>query len=267
MIEIIHPSERVLNWSPSRPDFRDWSAFDVLPRLGAMPPKFVPPSSTDLRSKFPPALDQLRLGTCVWNATAGATQYAMKREGSRVFLALPSRLFGYKNTRIYEGWPDQDIGCYVRDAFKSLNADGVCSEIEWPYIESQVNTRPTKICYTHALKEKAVRYGAVDNTQPDQIKTILSLGYPVIFGFTVYDSFLTQQVAESGLVPMPKPTESVQGGHSMLIVGHDDDMNIFRCRNSWGPGWGQSGFCTMPQQYLTNTDLAADFWVLTFVTK
>ena len=263
MNTIIHPSERVLNWSPSRPDHRDRPIEEFL----ELPSWRSLPASTDLRGLFPPALDQGRLGSCVSNATAGATQFTMKKMGSKVFLALPSRLFLYYNTRLIEGTQGRDSGCYVRDALKSLNSDGVCSEIEWPYVESQVLTRPSKISYTHATKEKSVNYGAVDNTQADQIKAVLAVGYPIIFGFTVYDSFLSAQVAKTGIVPMPGPNEKDQGGHSMLIGGHDDPTNIYRCRNSWSTTWGQNGWCEMPQDYLENQNMASDFWVVMQVTR
>jgi C1A family cysteine protease len=44
-------------------------------------------------------------------------------------------------------------------------------------------------------------------------------------------------------------------------VGYDDTQQKFICRNSWGSGWGQKGYFTMPYAYLTQRSLASDFWM------
>ncbi|OQY57906.1 MAG: hypothetical protein B6245_14585, partial [Desulfobacteraceae bacterium 4572_88] len=31
-------------------------------------------------------------------------------------------------------------------------------------------------------------------------------------------------------------------GHSVLLVGYDDDQQCFRAKNSWGPSWGENGY-------------------------
>jgi C1A family cysteine protease len=38
-------------------------------------------------------------------------------------------------------------------------------------------------------------------------------------------------------------------------------------RNSWGEKWGDKGYCYMPYAYLTDSDLAADFWTITLVEE
>jgi C1A family cysteine protease len=67
-------------------------------------------------------------------------------------------------------------------------------------------------------------------------------------------------VAKTGKVPMPKKTEKMLGGHAVLAVGYDDTKKVFIVRNSWGSGWGDKGHFYMPYSYITNQDLAADFW-------
>jgi C1A family cysteine protease len=63
-------------------------------------------------------------------------------------------------------------------------------------------------------------------------------------------------------MPMPKPTESVLGGHAVLCVGYDDARQMFIVRNSWGEGWGDKGYFYMPYAYMTNPDLANSQWTI-----
>ncbi len=70
------------------------------------------------------------------------------------------------------------------------------------------------------------------------MKGCLASGYPFVFGFTVYESFESDQVAQTGHVPMPQAGEQVVGGHAVLAVGYDDSNQWFIVRNSWGPELG-----------------------------
>jgi C1A family cysteine protease len=89
----------------------------------------------------------------------------------------------------------------------------------------------------------------------------LAEGFPFIFGFSVYDSFESQEVSRTGIVPLPRDSESFLGGHAVLAVGYDQIKRHFIVRNSWGE-WGDKGYCYMPFSYLTNPGLASDFWVI-----
>jgi len=95
----------------------------------------------------------------------------------------------------------------------------------------------------------------------------LAEGYPFVFGFTVYESFESPEVAKTGIVPMPNPnTEQQVGGHAVVAVGYDDSQQRFIVRNSWGAAWGLAGYCTMPYAYLTDHQYSSDFWTIRGVT-
>ena len=100
----------------------------------------------------------------------------------------------------------------------------------------------------------------------DQASVPETHGFPFVFGFTVYESFETPDVARTGVVPMPGHGERVQGGHAVLAVGYDQATGRFLVRNSWGSDWGQAGDFTIPFQYLTDGDLADDFWTIRVVS-
>jgi len=37
-------------------------------------------------------------------------------------------------------------------------------------------------------------------------------------------------------------TGNVAGGHCVCMVGYDDPQGCWICKNSWGTGWGESGY-------------------------
>jgi C1A family cysteine protease len=98
------------------------------------------------------------------------------------------------------------------------------------------------------------------------MKGCLASGYPFVFGFTVYESFESQEVAKTGKAPMPKPGEQVLGGHAVVAVGYDDGQQCFIVRNSWGLKWGMKGYFTLPYGYLTDLNLSNDFWSIRLVS-
>ncbi|HZQ35136.1 MAG TPA: C1 family peptidase [Dehalococcoidia bacterium] len=244
-------------WIPDEPDHRDY--------LYAAPPGVLAtlPPMVDLRPQCPPVYDQGQLGSCTANAIAGAFQFdELKQRLADEF--MPSRLFIYYNERAMEGTVDSDAGARIRDGIKSIAQLGVCPESEWPYDPAQFATKPSTSCYADALQNRAVQYRRVVQDLM-QMKGCIASGFPVVFGFTVYDSFESDAVARSGEVPLPASSESVLGGHAVVAVGYDDASQRFLVRNSWGTGWGMNGYCTMPYAYLAQRSLASDFWTVRLV--
>jgi len=98
-----------------------------------------------------------------------------------------------------------------------------------------------------------------------QMRGCLASGFPFVFGFTVYTSFMSAAVAKTGKLSMPHAAEKVEGGHAVMAVGYDDTQHRFILRNSWGPGWGMKGYFTMPYAYLLDDNLSDDFWTIRIV--
>jgi C1A family cysteine protease len=244
-------------WIPDLPDQRDLLYAAPAAALRKLLPR------ADLRSQCPPVFNQGTLGSCTANAIAAAIEFdQMKQKLADVF--VPARLFIYYNERAIEGTVDFDSGAQLRDGIKSAAKQGVCRESTWPYDVARFKTRPARKCYQEALKHRVVLYQRLVPTL-NQLRGCLTSGYPFLFGFTVYESFDSDKVSRTGQAPIPGPKERVLGGHAVLAVGYDNSKRRFLVRNSWGTSWGMKGYFTLPYGYVTNTDLAADFWTIRLV--
>jgi C1A family cysteine protease len=246
-----------LGWIPDLPDHRDFlyaAPFQTLQVL---------PSSVDLRSACPPVYDQGELGSCTANAIDAAIEFdQMKQQIARVF--VPSRLFIYYNERVMEGTVDSDSGAMIRDGIKSVATQGDCPEELWPYDIARFRDKPSDAAYQQATQYKAVLYQRVQQVLT-QMKGCLASGYPFVFGFAVYESFMSPEVAQTGHAAMPAPSERSVGGHAVLAVGYDDAAQWFIVRNSWSAKWGMAGYFTLPYTYLTQQGLSDDFWTIRVV--
>jgi C1A family cysteine protease len=164
-----------------------------------------------------------------------------------------------------EGTVNSDSGGQIRDGIKSEAKQGDCPENLWPYDITKFAVEPPKQCYDSALKYKAINYQRLVQDL-NQLKGCLASGYPFVFGFTVYPSFESPQVAQTGHAPMPAPGEQAIGGHAVMAVGYDDSNQWFILRNSWGTGWGMEGYFTLPYPYLLSQNLSSDFWTIRVVS-
>ncbi|GAC1464843.1 MAG: C1 family peptidase [Ktedonobacteraceae bacterium] len=241
--------QRTYGWLRDLPDFRD-IAYEAA-HIGILP------TSVDLRSGCSPIMDQGELGSCTSNAATAIMWYDEKKQGKTPVLG--SRLFHYYNERSNKY---ADTGATIRQSVKTANRYGVCPETEWTYDISKFTVQPFQSCYADAKLEKMLTYKSVAQDL-GQMQACLAAGFAFLLGFTVYSSFESDAVASNGIVPMPSNTESVLGGHAVMACGYDSGM--FYCQNSWGASWGDHGFFYIPQDYLTNPHLAADFWMVTSV--
>ncbi len=247
-------------WIPDVPDHRDFMYAAPTPILKSIP------ASADLTSKGPKEVyDQGQLGSCTANAIAAALEFdEIQANHKPVF--TPSRLFIYYNERAMEGSVNSDSGAMIRDGIKSVGSQGVCPEPEWPYDINKFAQKPNATCYKDAKKFKALSYQRLIQDQ-NTMKGCLAEGFPFVFGISVYESFMSDEVAKTGKVPLPSTSEKMEGGHAILAMGYDDSTKMFKFRNSWSTGWGDGGYGYIPYSYLTDDNLASDFWTIRTISK
>jgi C1A family cysteine protease len=252
---------RVYNRVSDGPDSRDLMFKPTLPND-------VLPVTVDLRPLCPPIYDQGQTGSCTGNAAAGAFDFLQLAElkskvtGSEEFDSSKyepaSRLFIYYNERVMNQDTGEDAGATLRDAVKSLLYFGACPESVWPYDEKKALSLPSHEAYASAKLHKISKYYRFADLI--HVKHSLAAGFPVIFGITIFESFESDTVARTGMVPMPSAQEQCLGGHAVMIVGYDDEKQHVIVRNSWGISWGDEGYFYLPYEYINNSSLAEDFW-------
>jgi C1A family cysteine protease len=159
-----------------------------------------------------------------------------------------------------EGTVNEDSGAAIRDGVKSLVKLGVCPEKIWPYNIAKFTMKPTAACYKSAADHQVTSYHRITGLL--QMRQCLAEGYPFIFGFTVYSAFESKAVAKTGVLNLPRKGEKDVGGHAVCAVGYDDTAQRVLVRNSWAANWGMGGYFTMPYDYVSNPNLADDFWTL-----
>jgi C1A family cysteine protease len=289
-----------MGWLPDYPDFRDYTVeqTEVAPRLkllgqkdsvkamltkaGVAKTAVKLPNSVDLRAWCSPIEDQGSLGSCTANAGVGLLEYFERKAFGKHIDA--SRLFLYKATRDLLHWTG-DTGAFLRKTMEAMVLFGVLPEEYWPYKPFDVigpqpmfDTEPPAFCYAFAQNYQAISYyrydppGTPKDVLLNRIKTNLAANLPPMFGFTVYSSY--SQAATTGKIPFPTPGERILGGHAVDAVGYDDNMKIkntnpggvettgaLLIRNSWGTGWGISGYGWLPYEYVLK-GLAIDWWSL-----
>lgn len=208
--------------------------------------------SSDLEAKLPPCWDQGQLGSCTGHGWAAMMVFLFGIDH------MFSRLFIYFIERMMEGTVSEDNGAEIRTGAKALSKYGASPETLWPYLVRKFKTHPSAAAFASALSFKLPRYMKVATV--NDIMACLSEGYPVVIGVTLYDSFESDEVARTGIVPMPVKGEKQIGGHCMTIVGHDKKTGRFKTRNSWSPKWGVRGHCYLPFAYFTTPGLADPSW-------
>lgn len=257
---------------------------DKLKKRAAIAKPFITPVTTEapleasVKQYCPSPYNQGNLGSCTANAFCAAYQLLATKNNTHDAGFEPSRLFFYYNERIAEDPLHKqldivDTGADVADGEQYCNNYGVCSEQSWAYDLTKCNSTPTKECYDEALKHKISGFNVipVDKNVTTNIENTIAAGSSILCAVGIYNSFESDTVAKTGVVPVPKPknyddpndtVDACLGGHEMLVVGYNRTTQLFTVLNSWGSNWGDHGFCYIPYGYFANPNLSHEFSVI-----
>lgn len=219
------------------------------------------PPRVDLR-KFMTTVEEQVGNSCVANAFVGAYEYLAKRELGEA--GDVSRLFLYYNARARHGSQNEDSGTMMYCAIESLTEHGSCCENLWPNDESMIFDEPDSTAYENAANFTITEAEFVE-TDLDLWRHTLAEGYPIAFALNLFESF-NSATENRGRISLPKKSEDVRethAWHAMLCVGYSDKDQMFIVRNSWGPEWGDRGYCYIPYDYVMHSDYNGhDSWIV-----
>ena len=222
----------------------------------------------DLRHLCGPVKDQGNEGSCTGHAFSSNIEWINRAYFKRQPILSPQ--YFYARELMATGDFPNDVGSDGLTGCEVSIAAGCCEISEYPYVAGKI------ISPTPAQDENAKQYalGAYHGVN-GSLTAISCLAdptpWPVAIGFTVYESFESNEVARTGVMPIPGPDEQELGGHEVAgCAGYDiGDVPTLRpagcppaifIQNSWGTGWGIGGRFWMPLAILdlpsTDTKIA-----------
>jgi len=206
-------------------------------------------------------VDQGPLGSCVANAGFQAIHGEMDGEPDSPEPEFPSRLWGYQLALAEQGTEGQDVGTNVATFFDVIAAHGFPRERHWPYDVTAIGQRPSPSAWRLAHDQRDVArvdYHQIAGDVIGQVKQALAAGHLVAFGTRVDENFCANNLQPVNEPPM---AASTVGGHALTICGYKTTPFgvVYQIANSWGPEWGNGGFCWFSEPYLTAA-YSGDFW-------
>ncbi len=156
--------------------------------------------------------------------------------------------------KIHNNYPDSLID--LSEQFVLSCTEGSCDGWQVSYALDFIRDTgvPTESCFAYEADDEIPCSDACENWTDEVVKipgwgfvtldeAIIDIikeavyRHPVSASYTVYDDFYYYN---SGVY---EPVSNVpSGAHAILIVGWDDELQCWICKNSWGENWGEDGY-------------------------
>lgn len=183
-----------------------------------------------------PVKSQCGCGSCVAFAAVGALECQLKilrNNHADDPNFSEAHLFFCNNRQCNSG--DANYGWNSSSALNYLRDTGVPDEACFPYT-CPANNQACNTCTD--WQDRATRITKWKSIgSKSGMKQWLSEKGPLVACYTVYDDFFSYS---SGVYE--HVTGDAAGGHCIAVVGYDDSAQCWICKNSWGAGWGESGY-------------------------
>jgi len=178
-----------------------------------------------------PVKDQGACGSCVAFGTCGAIEANMRIKAQNAGFAvdLSEAFLLFCGGGSCSGWGLTSGLDYAKSA-------GVTDESCFPY---QAHNMPcTDRCGDWQARLVQIVDYAAHSTMEARKHAIATVG-PVVAGMRVFSDFYYYK---SGVYQKSAQATN-EGLHCIVVVGYDDAQAAWIVRNSWGTGWGDSGYC------------------------
>ncbi len=214
-------------------EFIDQNRYLSIP-LAIVPLQGQLQSEVDLSAKFPPIGNQGQQGSCVGWATSNLKAY-QENVSNNVSTFKFSPAYIYNQIKLCS---DNCLcGSYVTDAINVLTSQGCALETFYPYDQSICSNSITTVIRQNAANYPCISYQRCNGQDPNELKSHLASGYPILIGIRVDDAF---QAYRGGIFSNWNSIN--EGGHAMVVVGYSEAKKAFKICNSWGTSWGENGY-------------------------
>lgn len=193
----------------------------------------------------PPVADQGQEGSCTAFAAgyciASYYQYKYNNKPYTQDGALRSPEFLYNSTRLSGSC--RNAGAYVNQVLEFIKNKGICSWAEMPYSDNNdCDARPSnEILNKPTTTVAQFAYWKTVPNDVDEVKKLINKGFPILMALRVNDKFIRLTCNPPYTLTSYK-AQPTDGGHTVVIVGYDDDNSRFIVQNSWGTGFHDKGF-------------------------
>lgn len=167
-------------------------------------------------------------GSCTAFGTIGAIEAVVQIEFNEVFDCDLSEAYLF-----FCSGRNCGSSMSLSEAADFVKGNGVVDELCFPY------TGKDRDCDEKASNsnDRIMKVIDVGKTQGEGIKEALIEYGPMLARFNVYEDFYAYT---SGIYEHVWGT--IVGGHAITIVGYNDNLGYWICKNSWSDKWGENGF-------------------------
>ena len=220
-------------------------------------------SQVDLSAEMPPIGDQGGQGSCVsWSL---GYYHRTQLEYREHHWDLTDSHHQFSPAFIYNqvnGGADQ--GSRFDHSARLVCEQGCASMADLPYNQNDFLSWPSESAYSHAIPFRAKTWNWMnvsDTVELGNVKQLLANGSTVVLGINCYQNFMN--INQFGNIYCVADRYGPNTfGHGVCAVGYDDSLvthdgkGALKLVNSFGTGWGASGYWWMSYQAVMDANLS-----------
>lgn len=209
---------------------------------GCIPPERFDWRDVDGKNWLPPIRSQMRCGSCWAFSAVGAMEGTYNVE---------------QGTAVNTDLSEQDlVSCSGGDcngwlphlAYDFIKTKGICDENCFPYQSGNCINPVTEACICSCASGRCAKPCTCDLCPDANSRLWKMKDYGPV-------SSNLEEIKRAIVCQGPLSATSFNWGHAVVLVGYDNSRGWWIIRNSWGTGWGDSGYGHIPYSGHSFSDL------------